>query len=504
MCTISYIPELIEAGIDSFKIEGRMKKAEYAAGVTALYRKYIDIYYQTGKENYKVEQADLDRLQNLYIRSEIQTGYYERHNGREMISLHNPGYAGSDEKILEQIRTAYLREPYKAAVQMKVCLKTGHPASLQVYGEGTVVSVSGAVVEAAQKAPLQKEDVRKRFMKTGNSCVSVSKCEIIMPGDVFLNVKALNELRREGIAAFEKSYIQRLGMISGREVSDCIPTESVNATEKVNIRPADCYTDILVSSYEQLKEAVRHECRRIYIESDLYLKEHPQVSECMANHRNPEYYIALPYILREGDSAYMEQLAQSVSAGSDCIVGFLIRNFEEAACVRKLKGCYKMIPDAGLYCFNAESVRFWARYGKEYTLPYELNSKEAGELVRRAGYSGMLASMIVYGRIPMMITANCVRKTTGICEKKSGILTLKDRYGVTFPVEINCIHCYNIIYNSVPYSLHLQQNVVKRIGAGVKRYDFTAESADECRRILLGDEFPFESYTTGHLKRGVE
>ncbi len=83
MCTLEYIPQLIEAGIDSFKIEGRMKKPEYAAGVTAMYRKYIDLYYRQGADGCRVEPEDLDMLRGLYIRSEIQTGYYERHNGKK-------------------------------------------------------------------------------------------------------------------------------------------------------------------------------------------------------------------------------------------------------------------------------------------------------------------------------------------------------------------------------------------------------------------------------------
>ena len=535
MCTLSYIPELIEAGIDSFKIEGRMKRAEYTAGVTALYRKYIDLYYRHGKENYKVARADLDKIKSLYIRSEIQTGYYERHNGREMITLHKPGYAGSDETLLQEIRAAYLRETDKAMVRMKVCLETGKQASLQITDEktGVNVSVRGAIVEAAQKAPLQQEDVRKRFLKTGNSCVAAAECEVIMQEQVFLGVKALNELRREGIAAFERQSILERGMTAERKYYPKKPTKSVNNTEAVS--PAgipsfhDCAgdnmgnrygIDILVSTCEQLSEAVLHPCRRIYIECDLYLAQHPQVTECMTNYGRTEYYIALPYILRSGDTAYMERLTRfleqerqvcrdkdSYGGGSAEVKGFLIRNYEGAAYVRSLQGAYAIIPDAGLYCFNVESARFWAHYGREYTLPYELNRNEAKDLVRRAGSLGMSATMIVYGRIPMMITANCVRKTAGQCREnlmKGQQMFLKDRYGITFPVEINCIHCYNIIYNSVPFSLHLQQNMVKRIGADIRRYDFTVETAGECRKILQGGEFPFESCTTGHLKRGVE
>ena len=526
MCTIAYIPELIQAGIDSFKIEGRMKKAEYAAGVTALYRKYIDLYYREGKEHYRVEPSDLQRLQSLYIRSEIQTGYYDRHNGQEMITIHRPGYAGSDDKLLEQIRTAYIRQPDRVCIKMKVFLKAGEPARLQLTGEQISVMVQGAVVEEAKRAPLSQEDIRSRFLKTGNSCVSVSACEVSVSGNVFLPVRSMNELRRSGVEAFERQYILQHGMTAKRNLPNAKPTKSVNFTKPVGKDPlnvsvneqevrtgktdamdsAGKLIDIRVSTWEQLEEAVRHPCRRIYVESDLYLAHRQRVTACMAEYPSPEYHIALPYVLRMRDSAYREQLLGALEEDR-MTAGFLVRNYEAAAWVRSLDVLYEMTADAGLYCFNEESVRFWADYCSEFTLPYELNRKESGRLLKCTRDSGMRAAMVVYGRIPMMITANCIRKTAGRCDggkSPEPYLFLKDRYEVTFPVEINCVHCYNIIYNSVPCSLHTQYHAADKAGADVIRYDFTMETALECREILRGETFPFASYTTGHLKRGVE
>lgn len=108
----------------------------------------------------------------------------------------------------------------------------------------------------------------------------------------------------------------------------------------------------------------------------------------------------------------------------------------------------------------------------------------------------------------MMISSNCLKKTSDRCirEKDGSIFqsSLKDRYGTIFPVETNCEHCYNIIYNSVPYSLLLKQKEIEKIAADVLRYDFTMESDVECRAVLSGENFPFAEYTTGHLKRGIE
>lgn len=552
MCTISYIPQLIAAGIDSFKIEGRMKKPEYAAGVTALYRKYIDLYKEVGAADYRVTKDDLENLQSLYIRSEVQNGYYEQHNGRNMITLHKPSYTGSDKELLEQIRLQYLHEPEKLPVRMHISLKEGEPAYLRVTGsQGASVTVNGDTVEAARKRPLQYQDVKKQMEKTGNSLVKVSECEIDMQEDVFLPVSALNELRRKGVQAYERQCIIQQAMTPDRkQLVEFKKSEGFRLTESVDTLENDFDTntdlmdksakryaiDILVSSCEQLTEAIQHPCRRIYIDSDLYLTRHEQVIECMMGHSDTEYYLALPYVLRERDKDYLRHLTRLIVQDvkntdnlgctrnpSMLIRGFLIRNLEEAVYVRNLGKSYVIIPDAGLYVFNAETMRFWSDYCKEYTLPYELNAREAGMLAEYAQDIGMHTVMVVYGRIPMMITANCIRKTAGQCNVKGRVWTdtqpydltdvqrnagesiwIRDRYATDFPVETNCIHCYNIIYNSVPYSLHLQEKELCKIGAEVWRYDFTVESGDDCRRILDGGVFPYEKYTTGHLKRGVE
>lgn len=541
MCTITCIPQLIEAGIDSFKIEGRMKKPEYTAGVTAVYRRYIDRYEEKGPEGYRVDSGDIQKLHSLYIRSEVQTGYYDRHNGPEMITFHAPGYSGADERTLEEIRRRYVHDSDRLPVRLRVKLRAGEPALLQISSDragkdpDVSVIVRGDVVQPAQKMPLQTENIKKQMEKTGGSLVIVSACEIDMDGDVFLPVSALNKLRREGVEAFERKAAVSGGVCAPRKVcadrtepggrepeSDrriCrrdVPVEKDQERQQ-DRRQTPLYTDILVSTLEQLETAVRHPCRRIYIESDLYTAQHEQVWEYRKEHMDRQYYLAMPYVLRARDREYLERLTALLnkdreSAAADgrdagcrgaAADGFLIRNYESAAYVMGLAGDYEIVPDAGMYLFNAYGLEFWKDHCGEYTLPYELNAREAAGLARRARGMGMKTALIAYSRIPMMITANCIKKTAGEC-RTDGKVWIKDRYGTDFPVETNCVHCYNIIYNSVPYSLHLQKKETAGIGADALRYDFTTETAQECRQILENRDLPFDKHTTGHLKRGVE
>ena len=151
MCTIELLPELIEAGIDSFKIEGRMKKPEYAAGVTAFYRKYIDRYYKCKeegkKDTYHVEAHDLEQLNALYIRSERSEGYYHQHNGRNMITLSSPSYSGNDDVLIDRIRSRFLSQKKILPVTLNASFHAGSNARLTITANGASVDIEGGMVQ---------------------------------------------------------------------------------------------------------------------------------------------------------------------------------------------------------------------------------------------------------------------------------------------------------------------------------------------------------------------
>lgn len=521
MCTVEYLPALLETGIDSFKIEGRMKRPEYAAGVTAVYRKYIDLYHKEGASEFHVDPADMEKLRGLYIRSEIQTGYYTRHNGKEMVSLKNPGYSGSDERVLSRIRERYIREPDQMPVRMHAEVKAGEPLRLRLAAKSEteaypVTETRGEEVQAAQKAPLAEEDVRKRLCKTGGSLLHVEECTVVVEGEGFVPVRALNELRRQAVDAFEKAVIE------SRRTRRWVPktdegVEKTCESKKNDDRPSQSANiDCLVTTLEQLRSVCGWGgCRRIYIESDLFLAEYGKVlcaAKTAAVDDRPKYYLALPHILRKRDDAYLEELARVLEKTELSFEGLLVRDLEGMAygvLAGQEQGSafmkYRLVPDAGLYCFNGEAARFLAAFAGEVTLPYELNAKEAANLVRAVRGDGMGANLVVYGRIPMMVTANCLQRTADACkagERAKRRIFLRDRTGASFPVAVNCEHCYNVIYNSVPYSLHGAGKERERIDADALRYDFVTESGPQCRQILEGN-FPFSQYTAGHSKRGV-
>ena len=509
MCSISLIPKLIEAGIDSFKIEGRMKKAEYAAGVTAIYRKYIDLYYECDRDNYHVEKSDLDVLLRLYIRSDIQDGYYKKHNGADMITLHSPAYSGSDERLLSEIRKSYIENPLKKKISMDAVFCKDHPVKLIISCEGQEQNTISVKIEAdapllAEKQPITVENIKKGLLKLGNTnfYCDDDDIKITLQDGLFYSLKMINELRRKGMEALEKKLCER----ECRKVNQ----DHESLKRKIAVQKADSANmalfSVLVSTMEQLSAVSKYASYMdvIYIESCLY----PIPNHILTDLKQyAKVYIALPYVVRKNDYNKLSNIYPFILASDGC----LIRNMETYGWLKHLNHNGNVRTDAGIYCFNKDALSFWTEKSQTICLPYELNGKELRTLIKFTDNDKIEQN--IYGRIPLMITANCVAKTSGKCGdiNRKQLFFLKDRYHKDFPVFLNCTHCYNIIYNSVPLSLH--DKVIKGEIHTKKRINFTTEDGMEAKKIMdyfikackgmVGD-LPYTEYTLGHDKRGVE
>lgn len=604
MCTIEHLPELLESGIDSFKIEGRMKKPEYAAGVTAIYRKYIDRYLAHPTEPFTVEKRDLDALSGLYIRSQRQDGYYFKQNGREMVTTDSPSYSGSDEEYLRQIRQKYIEEKKRIEIWMKAVFVCGEEARICVGTGECRVEVSGSLVEPAQNRPVLEADIRRQLQKLGDSCFALGRLEIQTDEKGFYSLKEINALRREAVRQLEDQIIAGYGLAVKRNQesalasqSECVDVAHQNARrydskETVSDMGAGDYLTaenmlsgngveeettpkytaaekvcsgcgrlrVHISTEEQLlyladhipagadggNERVRGAAvERLYVESHLLLEVRTNIQSgdkaeagCgktrqaldILEAKGIALWIALPYILRSKDVGIMDHALELYRQGR--IQGFLVRNLEEYGWLRQQKDVvlsWRIQLDHTVYMWNSPTAAFWLKKNCGLTCPLELNGREWRQLVdqicRKKGDNvpeRFVPEKLIYGRIPVMVTANCIAKTAGKClrgqtDRAEGIrveatraeASLTDRYQKQFPVELRCDVCVNVIYNSVPLSLHREWERCEHV---YKRLSFTTESGAEMGRILrfFADSAgagrqkpPFEDYTTGHEKRGV-
>ncbi len=546
MCTIEHIPELIGAGIDSFKIEGRMKKPEYAAGVTAIYRKYIDKYY--AGEDCGVSRKDLDILGKLYIRSERQDGYYYRHNGKDMVTLNNPSYSGTDEVLLADIRERYLNQRPRIKLDITADFRVGQEAVLTfAHRENPEwrVEVRGDMVSEAMKQPISEENIRKQLSKLGETVFAAEEVQIVLDNNAFYPLKAINDLRREATVLLENLIIQKQGLCVKREViADTDVSSQVQTTPAAELKNSrvtkTSSVNIVLRTIGQLKALIAclGEGRtditipgRVYIDGDC-IYEAANLSDnsfwelCDRLHdMGSSLNIALPHVLRKRDDGFLALLWETFCQRRELFEGFLVRSMDGMGFLEE-KGYGKqasdaIYADAGFYIWNRESKEC---FGKEndkntnlsvrldgYCLPYELKAAQQRHLLKTSQCSaGIRAEKIIYGRIPLMLTANCLTNTVSGCNPKDSdkISYLTDRYKKRFPVLRNCTHCMNTVYNSLPLSLHGEFE--KWRGEVDFRLDFTIEDERETGQILqyflsgAKGAIPFGEYTTGHEKRGAE
>ena len=150
MCTVRLLPQILEAGVCSLKIEGRMKKAEYTAGVVEIYRKYLDRYL-SGDRQPQVSREDYQQLLDLYNRDGFHESYYRQRNGKNMMALKNEKNAAQarerkparNEALFERIRREYLEKKVREGICGRLLLRAGERAVLSLLAGEVSVSVQG-------------------------------------------------------------------------------------------------------------------------------------------------------------------------------------------------------------------------------------------------------------------------------------------------------------------------------------------------------------------------
>ena len=334
-------------------------------------------------------------------------------------------------------------------------------------------------------------------MKTGGTAFEFENLEISLDEGCYMTVQELNQLRRKALEEMEQVMLKPY-----RRIWQPSPDTSVHIDKKTE---SGFEVSVLVSSKEQAKVAVEfEEISRIYFNYEGNKELVLEISE-LVHRAGKLFYLAMPYILRKDTDALC--LAHKQILCRNVTDGFLIRNMETLLMLRREGFDQPCISDYNMYCMNDRASQVYTQMVDQITLPAELNRKEL---------AGLLASgngeMIVYGYQPLMVSAQCLLKTTGKCTEKPGYYELEDRKHKKFQVHNVCAFCYNLIYNSVPLYLMDVVSEVMQIGAAGMRLQFTGETAETVRRMISdgvraakGEHVTAAGdFTKGHYKRGVE
>lgn len=477
-CTVSVLPKLIDAGIDSLKIEGRMKSPEYTAFVTAIYRKYIDLY-KNNPDKYRIDEEDYKRLKSVYLRSEISEGYYFKKNGKDMITVDKPSYLSADDGLFQNIKQSFLDKEKKYSVSAFVNIQAGEPAYITVYDDyGNSVITYGDVVLKAVNRPIDKDTVIKQINKTGDSFFEFKDLSVEVDKESFMPVSALNDLRRKALADFEDSI---------NRSSENRIVQYHNILKKRANQYFKKDTIVYISSKEQYKALLNINYKG-YIAVDYEIFESVKINNCILN---------LPYILRDSYSDFANKIMTLVSGNE--FEAVIVNNYEEFSLLNRAHYKGVIIAGPGLYVFNRKSAEVIYSLADSFIYPLELSKYELQDLAINNEY------LWVYGKIPLMHSANCIVNTTTGCKKGQGnsFSYIKDRKGMNIPVKRNCNLCYNTLFNSVPTCL-FTENYSDHYRSFLY---FTDESFDETIRVMndyFNNSNSLSSFTKAYYTKGVE
>ena len=440
-----HVVELIESGVASLKIEGRMKSPDYVYAVTSIYRRLLD----EGRSSTRAENAKLARI---FSRGGFTDGYF---TGDVFSSM--TGVRTEEDKKISQSEQKGEFTPDRTRVTAKVSLRLGEPSRMILRGAyiDREVCALGDSPEAAKSSPLTPESVKERLAKMGNTLLSLSTDDIELELDdgVNLPLASLNRLRREAVLQFE-SFDRHEADIGVQPAEKIDTPPAVSRHSRLGNTAVFFDADALLS----LSSDVIGEFDAVFVPLTHY-------SECKGR-ANGAY---LPPVIMEDElDEVCGMLAQAKSEGAQYA---LIGNPSHV----RLANDFDLIPvgDFRLNVTNSRALKVWSAAGvSDVVLSPELTSRQAKGVGGRA---------IVYGRIPLMITERCFTKENFGCAQ-CGKCSLVDRKGVKFPMMREYRH-RNLIFNS---AYTYMGDRPEEIGGGIRgrHFIFTTERADEVRRVL--------------------
>lgn len=580
LCSLSMLPELMELPVDSLKIEGRMKNVEYVAGVTAIYRKYLDelaVNWKKG-DQFCPRQEDVYALEELYCRGSFTQGYWKKHNGQDMMSVVSPKNTGrkigkiisisknkvkisfedtlhpkdilvipvsadrQEELILtvpskcqEEVgkkgqiilnvpRTQSLRagmpvyrrknielsahieknilnKVIKYPVTGDITLKVGEPLMLELFCRDECAFVEGAVVEASEKRPVAKEDILRQMNKTGNVPFTLTNFEVNMEENCFLPMSVLKNMRQQAFALLED--LLKKGEERRRQIQEGdslkannynlpeIKKKIDNLSDNIIIDNDVSLDDFTTSDFlpEKIATVYNKEQVKLYSQDAFFdaiclpyeffgLERILKIAQDIKS-TGKKVYFCMPRVFRKSE---MLESLKSVCLSS-VWDGIYVYTINEAEFLHQ-SGCrIPMLAGASFYHWNEMAFReTHALYPQMIIreLPVELSKREAEDMflaLDKTDQKEVFFEVLVYGRISVMQSAQCLKKTTGQCNKISEQLYLRDKKGRKLPITTHCRDCYNLIWQEMPMNLIGED--LEGLSSHIKRHRFDLFLLDE-------------------------
>ena len=592
---MEYLPELIKMGINSFKIEGRMKTPTYVGVVTKHYRKYIDLVLnnisldndnlkQLIKENLDNKNqgtllTDKEEITQVFNRGGFSTGHFKPTPNKELIfkdkpnnmgiyvgtishinenkghlklklentlsvsdriSINNESYTISelmiDNKNFEtlekgnlvkigrmkgkisvgnkvyRIETAKLNKAIsptfkedknfrKVKLNGEIILKENTPISFKVWSDDgfykNIVSeiTSEVIPQIALNKPITEEKVVEQLSKTGNTEFEFDYINVIMDGNLFVQMSILNDLRRNVLEKLETIVLEKYAH-SLEPTNISLPTVFENTSNIIeqNYKSISLLLNILNPefAYNTLTDI-----DKLYIPLNYFVNSK---FEAILNILTDTFnvYVYMPHILKD-------QMKQNISfeniVSKFNIKGFVISHISQLETVSKFG--LDLIANFNLNTYSSLSIQNLANNNfSSFTSSVELEKDEINNLNRNAN---LAQEVIVYGKIPVMTNGYCYLGKSNKCYKecdkkcnKNSKFYLKDRMDFKFRIVPDNINTLTTIYNRKTLSVKYNDIICDSV-----RIDILDETLDEIQEVIdtvkSGNRFEGKDYTNGKL-----
>ena len=482
-CLVDHLRALEDAGVACVKIEGRMKRPEYVGAVT-------DVYARCIQDEWRPTAAETERLELAFSRQGFTQGYFLGQKGPDMLGTRVTEDAKATEKLFAEVRKAYGEgERRRVGVKFYVVLQAGQPiraAAEDVDGYRAVVS--GPVPEPALKASVTEAGLAEQFSKTGGTPYYAIDIQVKADGGLFLPASAVNDLRRRLITELKEARAKNPERRTAEPPA--LPEGHNYQTDPVRIYQ--------VLTAEQLTEELAAlEPDYLYVPAEV-IGDAPERLEPFQR-RGVKIVVVLPRIVTGDQELELEDLLRV--AVENGVEEALVGNLGHILLARKMG--LGIRGDFGLNVFNSHTVEVLRRAGmRSVTASFELRMAQIRDLAKSVD-----TEMIVYGRLPCMITEQCVIKNSaGRCNCHIPN-QLTDRRGNAFPV-VRAFGCRNTIYNAFKLYLADKQDDYCTAGLWGARLMFTTENPAECVAVAKSymgqSDYKPNGLTRGLYYRGVE
>jgi len=479
-CLVSYLQDLDRMGVASLKLEGRMKRPEYVAAVTGVYRRALD--------NGQVTKPMMDALLTAFNRQGFTDGYYTGNLGRNMFGIR-------EERSEDAAWLRLVRQSYEAVENDLVGVKFHAVVNAQgsyltvTDPEGRSCTVTGAVPEPAIKQLLTEEFIARQLRKTGDTPY---RCDVvtadITPG-LSLSVSSVNAMRRDAL--------NQLTALRGRREN--VPLMRMRKFTHLSGNRENPHYTIQVTTREQIIPALfKLKPAVLYVPLHI-LAEDPDF--CYQLSRRVNVAAVLPRIVHDGQMADLRQDLRTVKEHGvkEALVGNLGLMLPVREAGLDLRG------DFGLNLYNSLAMHSARELElKSAALSFEMTLPQVRDLSKT-----IPAELMCYGRMPLMVTENClIRNKTGECACHIGTTKLVDKTGAEFPVIRDGNSCRSVLLNGKKLNWLDRQNDLAKLGLWAIRLCFTTENAKEVDHVLSSciRPVPFDpgSCTRGLYLRGLD